>query len=189
MPIGSAQRPGRVYAANRRRECCDASMGWRRRANIRRVGCRRRVASCFISVSTTCVRVVCACQYGSSMYQNISSAMGRIATISRQARTKQRAIIRKKSREIPFSLTIRRLFLRRTRTKRTRLTRLSPSGIWFARQFVCPRYGTTTLRGGGVSAAVLHGTMGGESDSVSSPDAHRASSTMFVDVEAVGASK
>jgi hypothetical protein len=36
----------------------------------------------------------------SSMYQSISRAMGRNDTISRQARTKQSAIIRKKSRAV-----------------------------------------------------------------------------------------
>ncbi|KAJ7349195.1 hypothetical protein DFH08DRAFT_137871 [Mycena albidolilacea] len=86
-----------------------------------------------------------------------------------------------------------RLFVLRTRTKRTRLTLvclISPTGAWFARQVVCPRYGTI-VGGSGVSAPVRQGTTApGESDSVSSPDAKRASSTMFVEAEVVvGASK
>lgn len=40
-----------------------------------------------------------------------------------------------------------------------------------------------------MSAPVLQGTTGGESDSVSSPDARSASATMFVDAEGVGDSR
>lgn len=54
------------------------------------------------------------------------------------------------------------------------------------RQFVCPRYSIFLSE---VSAPVRQGTTGGESDSVSSPGARRASPTTFVDVEGVGMSK
>lgn len=40
-----------------------------------------------------------------------------------------------------------------------------------------------------MSAPVLQGTTGGESDSVSSPGARSASATMFVDAEGVGESR